>query len=144
RLGRRSRRGVLRHLAYLAEACVLLGRLRATRAEHLHAHFGTNPAAVALLCRDLGGPPFSFTVHGPDEFDQVEELSLAEKVAGSAFVVAVSSFGRSQLYRACSLADWPKVQVVHCGLDAEFLGQPPTPVPAVLRLVCVGRLAEQK
>src|SRR5262249_58058189 len=61
RLGRRSRRGVLRHLVYLAEACVLLGRLRAAGAEHLHAHFGTNPAAVALLCCDLGVPPYRFT-----------------------------------------------------------------------------------
>src|SRR5262249_42051243 len=70
RLGRRSQRGVVRHLAYLAEACLLMRRLRDCGAGHLHAHFGTNPAAVALLTRVLGGPPYSFTVHGPEEFDR--------------------------------------------------------------------------
>jgi glycosyltransferase involved in cell wall biosynthesis len=144
RLGRRSDRGVLRHLAYLAEACVLLRLLRETPVDHLHAHFGTNPAAVALLLRHLGGPAFSFTVHGPEEFDRPEALSLGDKIAQARFVVAVSDFGRSQLFRWCDPDDWGKVQVVRCGLDAVFLGSPPGPVPDVPRLVCVGRLAGQK
>ena len=54
-MGWRSDRGVLRHIAYLAEACVLLHWCRAAGIGHLHAHFGTNPAAVALLLRGLGG-----------------------------------------------------------------------------------------
>jgi glycosyltransferase involved in cell wall biosynthesis len=144
RLGRRSQRGVLRHLVYLAEACVLLRHLRRCGAEHLHAHFGTNPAAVALLARTLGGPPYSFTVHGPEEFDRPDALSLGTKIEHAAFVVAVSSFGRSQLLRWCDQTHWSKIHVVHCGLDAAFLGAEPTPVPAAPRLVCVGRLAEQK
>src|SRR5262249_12460836 len=76
RLGRRSERGVLRHLVYLAEACVLLRQLRRLGAEHLHAHFGTYAPAVALLARTLGGPPYSFTVHGPEEFDRPEAMAL--------------------------------------------------------------------
>jgi colanic acid/amylovoran biosynthesis glycosyltransferase len=70
RLGRRSERGVLRHIIYMAEACLLLrGIRRAGGVGHLHAHFGTNSAAVAMFTRMLGGPPYSFTVHGPEEFD---------------------------------------------------------------------------
>src|SRR4029077_13244653 len=38
RFGRRSERGVLRHGVYLAEACVLLRRLRECGAQHIHAH----------------------------------------------------------------------------------------------------------
>jgi glycosyltransferase involved in cell wall biosynthesis len=144
RLGRRSDRGVLRHLAYLAEACVLLRLLRANPVEHLHAHFGTNPAAVALLLRLLGGPPYSFTVHGPEEFDRPEALSLGDKIAHARFVVGVSDFGRSQLFRWSDPAEWDKVRVVHCGLDAAFLHAERGPVPDAPRLVCVGRLAEQK
>ncbi len=144
RLGQRSERGVLRHLAYLAEACVLLRRLRRCGATHLHAHFGTNSASVALLTRLLGGPPYSFTVHGPEEFDRPDSLSLTDKIENAAFVVGVSSFGRSQLYRWCALPHWPKVQVVRCGVDAAFLSAGPQPVPETARLVCVGRLAEQK
>src|SRR5258706_4432818 len=55
----------VRHLAYLAEACLLVRWLRDCGATHLHAHFGTNPTPVARLTRLLGGPPYSFTVHGP-------------------------------------------------------------------------------
>ena len=144
RLGRRSERGVLKHLIYLAEACLLVRLMRLRRANHLHAHFGTNAAAIALLARILGGPPYSFTVHGPDEFDRPIADSLGDKIADAAFVVAVSSFGRSQMYRWADPRDWNKIQVVHCGLDATFLGADAVPVPSAPRLVCVGRLAEQK
>lgn len=143
RMGRRGN-GVARHLIYLAEASVLLGWHRELETDHVHAHFGTNSTTVALLCRLLGGPPYSFTVHGPEEFDQPIGLSLGEKVAGSAFAVTISEHGGSQLRRWASYDQWPKIQVVHCGLDSMFLKAPPVPVPSAPRLVCVGRLAEQK
>jgi colanic acid/amylovoran biosynthesis glycosyltransferase len=144
RLGRRSPRGVGRHLIYLAEACLLLRLMRERGAVHLHAHFGTNPAAIALLARTVGGPPYSFTVHGPDEFDNPQAESLGDKIAGAKFAVAVSSFGRSQLYRWANPADWGRIQVIHCGLDGAFLGADLVHVPTAPRLICVGRLAEQK
>src|SRR5262249_22838567 len=72
RLGWRSDRGLYRHWAYLAEASVLLPRLRRAGVRHLHAHFGTNAADVALLTHTLGGPPYSFPIHGPEEFDRPE------------------------------------------------------------------------
>jgi glycosyltransferase involved in cell wall biosynthesis len=81
-------------------------------------------------------------VHGPDEFDKPQFLGIAEKVRRSAFVVAISSHGRSQLYRWIGHAQWPKVQVVHCGVDAQFHAAAAPPPEA--RLVCVGRLCEQK
>jgi glycosyltransferase involved in cell wall biosynthesis len=143
-LGWRSDRGLLRHLVYLAEASVLLGWLRQEGVQHLHAHFGTNPAAVAALCAALGGPGFSFTVHGPEEFDKPEALKLGEKVHRAAFVVAISSFGRSQLYRWARHADWAKIHVVRCGVGDDLLNAPLTPVPSTPRLICVARLSEQK
>ena len=97
KMSRLSRaRPLFYHLTYLAEACVILAWLRASGARHLHAHFGTNSAEVAMLTRALGGPPFSFTVHGPEEF--LQPMGLPEKISASAFVVAISSYGRSQLY----------------------------------------------
>ena len=141
---RGSQRSLFHHLAYLAEACEIVGWMAVERIEHLHAHFGTNPAEVAMLARALGGPPYSFTVHGPEEFDQPGGLGLGRKGRAAAFVVAISSFGRSQLYRWLPQADWDKVQVVHCGLDKAFHeGVQPAPSHPT-RLVCVGRLCEQK
>jgi glycosyltransferase involved in cell wall biosynthesis len=92
----------------------------------------------------LGGPPYSFTVHGPEEFDKPWTLSLTEKIEDAAFVVAISSFGRSQLYRLCSLEHWPKIKIVRCGVDQGFIDANPPPIADSARLVCVGRLCEQK
>jgi glycosyltransferase involved in cell wall biosynthesis len=144
RLGRRSERGLLRHLAYLGEATILLPWLREAGISHVHAHFGTNPAAVAMLTRILGGPSYTFTIHGPDEFDHPRDLSLADKILHASGVVAVSSFGRGQIYRWIPYTEWHKVHVVHCGVDAAFLAAGPQPVVDNRRLICVGRLTEQK
>lgn len=143
-MGLRSDRGLLYHGAYLAEACVLVDWLESEKVEHVHAHFGTNSAMVAMLAHDLGGPEFSFTAHGPEEFDKPEAIQLGAKVEEARFVAAISSFGRSQLWRRVRAKDWGKVHIVRCGLDASFLERPPTPVPDVPRVVCVGRLNEQK
>ncbi|HEY4137760.1 MAG TPA: glycosyltransferase family 4 protein, partial [Casimicrobiaceae bacterium] len=135
RLGKRSDRGVILNLVYFAEACVLRKMLADRGIEHVHAHFGTNSTSVAMLCRELGGPRYSFTVHGPEEFDKPEFLHLGEKIERSAFVVAISEYGRSQLYRQCSYEHWAKVEVVRCGVDAQFHDVEPTPPSADPRLV---------
>lgn len=143
-LGRRSRVGVMKHLFYFLEACVFERRTRLMRADHVHAHFGTNSATVALFCRWLGGPPFSFTVHGPEEFDDVYGLGLPIKLRDAAFSVAISDYGRAQLMRFCDATNWNKIHVVRCGVDESFLNVDLTAVPESPRLVCVGRLSEQK
>jgi colanic acid/amylovoran biosynthesis glycosyltransferase len=135
-------RGLLYHLVYLMEACLILGWVREAGVAHLHAHFGTNSAEVAMLVNALGGPPFSFTVHGPEEFER--PLGLGEKIRRSAFVAAVSSYGRSQLYLRLPYIDWPKANVVHCGLERAFYEVSAVPIPEAPRLVCVGRLCEAK
>jgi len=144
RVSRRSGRGLLRHVAYLGEACLMLGPLKERGCQHLHAHFGTNSTAVAMLCRVLGGPPYSFTVHGQEELDLPGPNSLINKIRLAAFVVAISSYGRSQLLMRCEADQWDKVHVVHCGLDPSFLEAPVTPVPEAPRLVCLGRLCVEK
>ncbi|MDZ4137232.1 MAG: colanic acid biosynthesis glycosyltransferase WcaL, partial [Paracoccaceae bacterium] len=123
--------GRLRHLIYLAEAAHIARRCASLGIRHLHAHFGTNSATVAMLAHALGGPRYSFTVHGPEEFDAPLALSLGAKMQRAAFVVAISSFGRSQLYRWAALPDWPRLHVVHCGIEpARFLL--PAELPAEL------------
>jgi glycosyltransferase involved in cell wall biosynthesis len=144
RMSRHADRPWPYHLVYLAEACQVLQWLRGAGVAHLHAHFGTNSAEVTMLAHALGGPPFSFTVHGPEEFDKPEFIHLAEKIRRAAFAVAISSFGRSQLFRWAAHDQWDKIAVVHCGLEPAFHEVPAVPPPAAPRLVCVGRLCEQK
>ncbi len=136
--------GRLRHLVYWIEAAHVARRCKAADIARLHAHFGTNPATVAMLAHEMGGPPYSFTVHGPEEFDAPLALSLGEKIARAADVVAISSFGRSQLCRWVAPEHWGKIAVVHCGIEpARFPA--PAPLPeAGPHLVAIGRFAPQK
>lgn len=143
-LGWRSERGVLLHLVYLAEACVVLRWVTERRSGHVHATFGSNTATVALLCRALGGPPFSFTAHGPEELERAPLLSIPEKVEHAAFVVAVSEAGRVHLQQWCRPDLWDRIHVVRCGIDARFRDHVLTPVPSARRIVFVGRLCAEK
>ena len=143
-LSRKSDRALPYHIIYFFEACRLLEILKASAITHLHVHFGTNAAELALLVKVLGGPPYSLTIHGSEEFDRPQEIHLPAKLNGAEFVVGVSSYCRSQLYRWAKHDQWPKIKVVHCGLEQAFFQRPVTPIPDVPTLVCVGRLCEQK
>jgi colanic acid/amylovoran biosynthesis glycosyltransferase len=142
KMARDSDRSWPYHLVYVAEACRILEWSVELDVERIHAHFGTNSAEVAMFTRALGGPPYSFTVHGPDEF--LRPMGMEEKIRRSAFVVAISSFGRSQLYLRSGHRDWPKIKVVHCGLDKSFYEVDSPATPTSQRLICVGRLCEAK
>jgi glycosyltransferase involved in cell wall biosynthesis len=141
RIGRNAERPMLYHLAYVAEACLMLHWLRSFGATHIHAHFGNNSAEVAMLAHVLSGLPYSFTVHGQDELNFG---GINEKARRASFVVAISSFGLSQLYYRVDHAYWPKLKVIHCGLEFAFHDVPPLPPPETPRLVCVGRLSKEK
>lgn len=143
-LSRISEKNAVVQAAYLAEACLLLEWCQAQEITHLHVHFGTNPVTVALLCAELGGPSYSFTVHGPEEFDKADLIQLSTKIKNAKFVAGISEFGRSQLYRQVPFSEWKKVKIVRCGVDQRYLASPPSLSQYPRRLVCVGRLSEQK
>lgn len=143
-MSQRSDRGLVRHLAYLIEAAVLLPRLQRDGVSHLHVHFGTNAAAVARLMRCMGGPRFSMTVHGPDEFDAPAAFSLGDKIRESAFTIGVSSYGTAQLRRWVPPEYWNRIHMVHCTVDESWLAPAPPVDEASRTLVCVGRLSAQK
>jgi len=144
RMSRLNERSWAYHLIYLAEACRIAPWMKQFGAQHVHAHFGTNSTEVVMLAATMGGPAYSFTVHGPEEFDKPQAIHLKEKIARSAFVVAISSFGRSQLFRWANRSDWDKAKVIRCGLEKAFHQVEVVKLPVAPRLVCVGRICEQK
>nr|WP_283104513.1 glycosyltransferase family 4 protein [Shewanella olleyana] len=99
-----------------------------------------------MLAKYLTGIPYSFTVHGPEEFDKPLSLHLNEKISDAKFVSAITSYCRSQLYRWANHEDWSKIKIVHCGLDQSFLqgGVPQVSKPESYQFLCIGRLCEQK
>lgn len=144
RMGWKSDRGLWRHLAYALEGMILGDWARRDGVEHIHAHFGTNSAAIAMFASQLAGIPYSFTAHGSEEFEKAPLLSLDVKLRNAAFAVCVSSFGRAQLMRWTPVELWPRIAVVHCGLDPSFLAGEAASIPTSRRFVCVGRLGEHK
>ena len=131
------------HLVYLAHASWILDRLEQRPVAHLHAHFGTNPAEIAHLLQVIGGPNYSFTVHGNDEFDHAPRLALPRKFGGASFVAAISAYTRSQLMRHLPPDLWPRIKVVHCGLPESAFETVDTPgKPA--SFLCIGRLDIEK
>lgn len=144
RISMRADRPLPFHLVYLLEACKALQLLEQDNIQHVHAHFGGNSTTVAMLIRLLGGPTYSFTVHGPEEFDKPEFIHLGLKVQHAAFVVAITSYCRSQIFRWIPHSQWRKVAIVHCGIDEDFYSNMPDTVVTEPRFVCVGRLCEQK
>lgn len=134
--------GRARHMIYLIEAAYIAARSKALGLTHIHAHFGTNSTTVAMLAHALGGPTYSFTTHGPEEFDAPHALALDLKLQNATFAVAISSYGRSQLCRWTAPANWPKIHVVHCGIEPALFT--PTPLPNAPQLVAIGRLSGQK
>ncbi|MEA2422457.1 MAG: colanic acid/amylovoran biosynthesis glycosyltransferase, partial [Thermoleophilaceae bacterium] len=144
RIGWPGAKGRLWPFAYLVEAAYLAERLEELGVQHLHDHIAEGSAAVAMLASELTGIGWSFTVHGPGEFDRAATLALGEKVARARFVAAISDYARAQVLRWARPRDWPRVHVVRCGVDGAFLAGRAGGDPPGRRLVCVGRLDEQK
>lgn len=144
RLWRNAGRGFVPHVAYLLESVSLKRRTVSDGIGHLHTHFSTNSAAVAMLSHKLGGPGYSFTAHGPDEFVDWGRSSLDMKVAEARFVVAISEFCRVQIARAAGMDQWDKIHIVRCGIDTFEFAPSDAPFDAQAPFVTVGRLCPQK
>ncbi len=140
----RSERGLFRHFAYLCEAAVLGARLKSLGISHVHVHFGTNAAAVALLMKKLFGIGYSVTVHGSGEYDAPVGLSLDAKVAESVFTLVISHFGKAQLHRWVAPQHWDRIHVLRCTVAPAYLEEPPIGNPNSNRLIAVGRLSAPK
>jgi len=128
-----------RHIFYFAEAVVAGHRFLAGRVHHAHTHFSST---VMLLVSRLFPISFSMTIHGPEEFDDTVAFHMAEKVAATRLVAAISRFAASQAMRASDPDQWHKIRTVPLGVDADAFA--PRPAPAGFEILCIGRLAPVK
>lgn len=132
------------HIAYILEAAYLGQQMRKKGVRHVHVHLGQGCATVGMLAAEMTGITWSMTIHGPAEFDCPEYIGMGPKIHHAAYTVAISSFAKSQLCRWAAVEDWPRIHVVHCGLNRVFFEVKPTTPPAAPRLLCVGRLCKEK
>jgi glycosyltransferase involved in cell wall biosynthesis len=144
RTRRMGLRGIIWQAAYLAEAMVLARHLIREEVAHLHIHFVSGVATAGMLAAELADIPYSLTVHGPTDFEDPAGWRLDLKVARAAFVACISHFARSQVMIHADPADWPKLRIVHCGVEPALYDRPPAPASSPVELVFVGRLAPVK
>ena len=128
---------------YFLEAGVLAERLRAKGVVHLHNHFANSSCTVAMLAAEMSGIPFSFTLHGPAIFFEPMKWRIDEKIARASFVACISHYCRAQGMIFADPAHWPKMKIVHCGVEPEKYGHVDRSAPGK-HLIFVGRLAPIK
>jgi glycosyltransferase involved in cell wall biosynthesis len=147
-------KGRIWQLFYFVEAIMLWRHCRRHGVRHLHAHHLNQASDAAMLAvryaNAAGAAPrwtWSFTMHGPNELYDVSRFRLAEKAASAATVVCISDFARSQVMGFAPEEVWPRLHVVHCGLDpTEFDGDGGATATDgdAFHVLCVGRLVPFK
>jgi glycosyltransferase involved in cell wall biosynthesis len=130
---------------YFLEALILAQWLRARAITHLHVHFATPAATVALILHRIAPVSFSITVHGPDEFFDATRYYLRTKIEAASFIVCISQFARSQLMLLSLPEHWTKLVVSQLGVDtARFSPSTEQALKQTLTILCVGRLVPAK
>jgi colanic acid/amylovoran biosynthesis glycosyltransferase len=130
-----------RTAAHFAEAIAVLPDVRRARVAHLHAHWATGPATIAMVLSRMLDLPFSFTAHAYDIWR--EQLLLGEKLHAAAFTVTCTEYNRRHLIETYGIAP-ERVVTVHHGVDAARFVLVERPRARVPHIVSVGRLVEQK
>lgn len=132
-------------LAYAVEAAIVARWMQGLGLVQLHVHFGNAGASVGVLVKHLSRCHLSYTIHGPDEFDDVPGQNLPLKMAYADRVMCISQFAKGQLMRISRPAHWRKFQVCRLGVDpTHFSYTAPHALSSTVKLLCVGRLSSAK
>ena len=112
---------------------------------HLHAHFASLPAYVAMLANLISGIPYSFTAHAKDIYNyQINQELLKDKIQKAEFVITVSEFNRRHLLNLGGNGNDPKIKVVYNGINLNLFS-PDGQIPRQNNLILtVGRLVPKK
>ncbi len=95
--------------------CYFSDMAQEKKIDHLHAHFATYPAFVAMVISKLTGITFTFTAHAHDIF--LDKSLLKEKIEASAAVVTISEYNKKYLNDFYGQDISAKIRVIHCGID---------------------------
>lgn len=134
--------GMLARTMILFPKAVYLGeRLARAGVGHLHAHFASHPATVAMVASELWGLTFSFTAHAHDLF--VSQALLDQKLRRARFVRSISDFNRRFLEERFPEAS-VSIHVIPMGLEPERFRVEPALRHGEPLLLCVAALEPKK
>jgi colanic acid/amylovoran biosynthesis glycosyltransferase len=133
--------------AHFVEAMRLAAELERRGATHVHSHFANSASRIGLAASRYLGIGWSVTLHGLSDFGGPATELLREQVRASTFVVSATQYGIAQAMRLSDPADWHKLHLVRCGVDAASRPEPrrePLRAGQRVRFLSVGRLAPEK
>ncbi|HHK40845.1 MAG TPA: colanic acid biosynthesis glycosyltransferase WcaL [Planctomycetaceae bacterium] len=141
RLAEGAPRAMVYRLFYFVEAVVVARRMKQMGSSHLHVHFGSEVATVALLVKQVAPVTLSLSIHGSDEFYDAPGYHLTRKIEEADFIFCISHYTASQLMRLSGCEHWGKITVSPLGVDVRMF----SPATAArdhkaLNVLCVGRL----
>lgn len=136
----RSARIAAKNLAVFPKALWLGRHARERGVRHLHAHWASTPATLAMVASRVSGIPWSLTAH---RWDIAEDNLLALKAERACFVRVISEHGAEELRGIVGRPGWSP-WVLHMGvpLPAPAAGDAPPEPP--LRVLTAARLVEKK
>jgi colanic acid/amylovoran biosynthesis glycosyltransferase len=146
RLGGSNLKKILYSFFYFVEAVMIGQWLKKHHMNHLHVHFGMAAATVGMITSRIFPVEFSLTIHGPDEFYDVYQNHLPQKIVYAKFICCISHFARSQLMMLSSPSYWDKFEISPLGVDPQVFFQTASNVsqPHIFQILCVGRLVPVK
>jgi colanic acid/amylovoran biosynthesis glycosyltransferase len=130
---------LLKNLAVFPKALWLARRARLEKADHLHAHWASTSATLAMVAAQVSGISWSFTAH---RWDIRENNLLGLKARGACFVRAISVHGAEELAAAAGAPGWSP-WVLHMGVRLPRPQARPRP-EGPLRVLTAARLVEKK
>ncbi len=106
---------LLKSLLLVPYAIWIAERLNSRDVGHVHAHWATYPATVALLIKEWAGIPYSFTAHAYDIY--MISRMLPTKIENAEFVVTCAQANRRYLTSLCGEEAAGRVHVNYHGTD---------------------------
>jgi len=104
----------MKNLAVFPKAVYVARLVRQFGAHHIHAHWATVPATMALVVSRLAGVPWSFTAY---RWDIAENNLLRTKLLSAAFARVASLGGRNEMLDIAGMKECPTLFTIHTGTE---------------------------
>jgi glycosyltransferase involved in cell wall biosynthesis len=133
---------LMKNLVVFPKAVYVAQLVRRFGAHHIHAHWASVPATMALVVSRLTGVPWSFTAH---RWDIAENNLLGTKIRAAVFARVISLHGRDEILKILGESTCSSLFVIHMGTtlpnqnDARFAKN-----NLEFHIACIGNLLEVK
>jgi len=133
---------LLKSLAIFPKSLGLAHRIRAWKADHIHAAFAGHPATAAWIASDVTNIPFSTSCHAHDIF--ITQSLLSSKLPVAEYVRTISDYNVDFLQKEVPALSADKLHIVRCGIDPDAMHPGPVQTEGTFNVLYVGSLEVRK